>query len=387
MVRIDCLIFGYRKLKIDPADLSSVTSVLLRSSIPSRINSDGTLTVRERDFEKIKTLFSGRIDFEHSEPLGLAGKYKLLPHKAAYLSALVVSLALVLLLSSIVWDVRVEGNENIPDSEIRLGLSECGFSVGNLWPMLNRSKIEAIYLEKEKRISWINLNRRGSVAYVTVIENDEEEEKEEDRYEYSNIISGCDCVIEEITVKRGTAAVKPGDVVKKGDVLIIGVLPEEAGGGFCSAEGSVIGRISDKITVEADRNYEKTVAKNKRVYSVTLNFFKFSLNIFKLYGNLTNKCVIIETEKTYSLFGRCKLPFSVSIKYIPEYITEEAVYSDEELVQIASSRLDALTAARLSTSDLLRIRSYGEFTDNGYVISSDIVFLSEVSQTTEFRIE
>ena len=66
MVKIDALIFGYRRLKIDPVDLSVFTSLLIRASIPSVINNDGTLTVRERDFEKTKELMSGRIDFTYS---------------------------------------------------------------------------------------------------------------------------------------------------------------------------------------------------------------------------------------------------------------------------------------------------------------------------------
>ena len=37
---------------------------------------------------------------------------------------------------------------------------------------------------------------------------------------FSNIVADRDGIIEEITVKKGYATVKPGDVVKKGDILI-----------------------------------------------------------------------------------------------------------------------------------------------------------------------
>ena len=53
MGKINYLIFGYRKLKFEPSDLSSVTSLLLKNAIPSVINNDGTVTVRERDIKKI----------------------------------------------------------------------------------------------------------------------------------------------------------------------------------------------------------------------------------------------------------------------------------------------------------------------------------------------
>ena len=387
MVGIDCLVFGYRKIKISPDNLSDATSLLLRGSIYSKINSDGTLTVRERDFVQISNLFKGRIDFEYSNPLGVYGKFKLLPYKPAFISSIIISLVLIIFLSNFVWDIRIEGNENIPASEIKLGLMECGLTVGDFWPFIDRGLVESHYSEIEERVSWININRRGSVAYVKIIERENSNKTEENDAGFSNLVSSYDCVIEEITVRRGTAVVKPGDVVKKGDILIVGVLPEESGGGFCSAEGSVVGRINESVSALVDRKYEKTTQKNKKIYSISINFFKFSLNIFKLYGNLTNKCDIIETEKTYSLFSDTRLPFSISIKYIPQYEVTEAFYSDEELIKIASTRLDALTASRLYFSDLLKIKSQGQFTENGYLISSDIIYLSEVTERREFNVK
>ena len=387
MVGIDCLVFGYRKIKISPEDLSKATSILLRSAITSRINSDGTLIVRERDIIKISDLFKGRVVYKYSKPLGLYGKLKLIPHKGAYISAIVISLLLIYALSNFVWDIRIEGNGSIPSSEIKLGLMECGLAVGDFWPFVERSQVESKFSDIEDRISWININRRGSVAYVKIIERDASEEKEEDELFFSNLVSAYNCIIEEITVKSGTAVVKPGDVVKKGDILIVGVLPEESGGGFCSAEGSVVGRINESICSFVDRKYEKITQKTKKIYSISINFFKFSLNIFKIYGNLTHKCDIIDTEKTYSLFSDNRLPFSISVKYIPEYETNEALYSDDELIKVASARLDALTASRLYLSDLLKIKSQGEFTEDGYLISSEIVYLSEVAERKGFNVK
>jgi sporulation protein YqfD len=387
MVRIDCLIFGYRRIAISPDDLSLATSILIRSSLPSRISTDGCLIIRERDFLKLQALFKGRIEFECSDTLGLYGKIKRLRHKTALICAGIVSLLLLIVSSNTVWDVRIEGNVNIPSADISLRLEECGLAVGDLWSGIDRSDVELKYLDSDERISWININRRGSVAYVSVIEGETDEGGKEEGFRYSNIVASTDCVIEEITVYHGMAMVKPGDVVKKGDVLIVGVLPEGAGGGFCAADGMVVGRINDKISVEVDRKYEKTALKENKIYSISLNFFKKSLNIFKLYGNLTNKCDIIDTEKTYLLFGKCRLPFSVSISYLPSYSSIEAEYTDEELPSVASSRLDGLIAARLCLSDLLRIRTYGEFTEKGYRMWSEMVYLSDVSKQVEFKVE
>ena len=61
MVRIDCLIFGYRRIRISPEDLSLASSILIRAAVSSRIDHDGTVIIRERDFGKIQGIFKGRI--------------------------------------------------------------------------------------------------------------------------------------------------------------------------------------------------------------------------------------------------------------------------------------------------------------------------------------
>ena len=387
MVRIDAVVFGYRKLKISPDQLSLLTSILIRASIPSIINNDGTVTVRERDFERIKELISGRIDFSFSDPLGLYGRWKGYKYKIALVISVLLSIISVLFLSGLVWDIRVEGNERITDSQVVLGLSDAGFSIGDMWHTKDLSKIEADFLDCSNDVAWININRRGSVAYVRIIESEEDTEDVKLCDKPSNIVATADCVIEEITVKRGIAAVKPGDTVRKGDILVIGAYPEEMGGGFCRAEASVIGRINDSISVEIDREYEKKTASKQKLYSITLNIFKFSLNIFKKYGNLTNDCAIIEDEIKYSLFNTAKLPLSVRRVYVVEYDGVIGKYSDEQLVKIASDRLTSMRLSRLAGADLLRIRTEGRFTDSGYILTSDMVFLSEVGVQVDFDIE
>ena len=92
MVRIDCLIFGYRKLKIDADDLSKITSIFINNGISSTISKDGTIIVRERDYNKIRGIMQGRMVIRASDPMGLYGKWIKLRHKKTLLVSLVISL-------------------------------------------------------------------------------------------------------------------------------------------------------------------------------------------------------------------------------------------------------------------------------------------------------
>ena len=387
MARIDCIIFGYRKIKIPPECTAKVTTRLLHLGISAMIANDGSFTVRERDREKTRSALSG-IEYTESECLGLLGAYRRIKNKPLVFTAVFVALLITLLSSSVVWDVRIDGNERLADTEIERELERCGLEVGRPWWSLERSRIENELLSSCGDIAWININRRGSVAYVTVVEKENVGENiSESTGGYANIVASADCVIEEITVKRGVAVVKQGDTVRRGDLLISGALPEEAGGGFCFAEGTVTGRRSDTVSVAVEREYEKKSEKSKKIASLAIKIFNFSANIFKNYGNSGDECDIIKEIKTFSLFGKAPLPLCISVEYAVEYSSERCEYTDAELVSVASARLSVLTETALSSSDLLKIRTHGTFTDTGYVMSNDLVYTTEVGEALGFDAE
>ncbi len=388
MVRIDCLIFGYRKITLSPEDLSTATSLLLRRGIYSKFNSDGTITVRERDIDKVKAAFGMKFEYQVSDMQGLYGIYRKTRSKTAIFLGAFIILILCIISANTVWDVRVDGNERIPDSAVVHLLSECGFSVGDSWIFSDTAECENSFLSASPDISWININRRGSVAYVTVIEKAKSDSVEEaPKTGYANVIAAYDGVIEEITVTRGVAMVKPGDVVKAGDLLISGIIPDELGGGYCYAEGRVSALMEDTLEVNVSRNYEKSEKKSEKILTLTLKIFNFSINLFKKYGNQDEECDIIEDKDSFSLFGKCKLPIEIISTYAPTYEKSEASYTDTELVEIASSRLSSKLHLALLSSDLMKIKTYGEYTDDGYRMSSDILYSTDIGKEAPFSVE
>ena len=153
-----------------------------------------------------------------------------------------IVLLLRLLTAGRVWDIRIEREEGDSDFSSALileELEEAGLAVGDRWSRIDRDGVETALLSSSSHIGWVSITRTGAVAHVKVREKTKfrgEPVAEEDGY--ANIVAAFDCVIEEITVVRGFAVVSVGDTVRAGDLLISGILPEEAGGGFCRAEGS-----------------------------------------------------------------------------------------------------------------------------------------------------
>lgn len=386
--RIDLLIFGYRKIRVDKEDSSRVATSLLHASIPSRINSDGSFSVRERDLARLKQELDGKVEYEISEPRGLYGAYLRLENKATVFSAIGVCIFLCAMSSLLVWDVRIEGNTAIPSAAIEYALSEAGLSIGDVWFNIDKNDVERNLLELEPTLSWVNVNRRAGVAYVRVAERHSSEGTQDDKRDgYANVVASCDCVIEEIRVVRGVAAVKRGDTVKAGDLLISGIISTENGTTACYAEGEVIGRMNDRVSVDVAREYETKSVKNEILIRRDVKIFDFAINIFKRYRNLNDECDIIEDVKVFSLFGKCRLPIKTVSVYALEQDTSTAVYSDPRLVSLATARLNSATLKRLVGADLLKIKTGGAFTDSGYSMYSDIEFLGEVGEASPFELE
>ena len=97
---------------------------------------------------------------------------------------------------------------------------------------------------------WVNARIEGGTLKIKVEEKVSPKIKEEnENKEFKNIVASMDGEIKRIYTTSGTAVVKEGDVVKKGDILIIPQQGIEGGEYEVDAEGEVT----------ANTFYEKTI--------------------------------------------------------------------------------------------------------------------------------
>lgn len=378
--RIGRRIFGYRLFNFKPEDLPGVATIALRSGISADIDPSGVVTVGEGERGRFCALVDGRFEYSETIPLGVRGfLYRNRKRYGVFLGG-IFFIFLIIFSSGRVWDVRVSGAERYSETEILDELSSCGLSVGDSWRRLNTSEIENKLLSYSERISWININRRGTVAYVDVVEKHKVAEVLPD-YECASIVASVDCVIEDITVKRGHAVVKRGDAVKRGDVLISGIIPSELGGGFCVAEGSVVGRASDSVSVEIPRNHTVSVPVSQKTVGLTLKILNFSINILNNYGNSYTGCDIIDSKRDVWLFGKWRLPVCVERKVAVFSSSHSETLSDSRLVLDARECMESALDERLMDVQLIEISTVGYFTDTGYTMISRIVYDVNVGYT------
>ena len=378
------LIFGYRRIFFKEENASLILTLLLRGGVRAKFVSKGELLLSQRDFVKAREILSDKFEYTFSEIKGFRGVLEKSKRRYGFFAAIFILAALSFFSYNTVFDIRVNGNEQMTEQEVLDELEAAGFSVGSSWIFSDRTDIEARVLAKSENIGWINVNRRGSVAYIEIIEK-RTSGAQKPTYKYANVIADRDCVIEEITVKKGYATVKVGDTVRRGDVLISGV-PIDATGSFCIAEGTVIGRVNESLEVVCEKKQTVRIEKDEKLRGFSVKILDFPINIFKIYGNSVSECDIIERKTDFVLFGK-RLPVVFSRSYTKSYTEEKAELSESELFSLARNKTAEKILAAVGDGELLKARSHGALNSEEYKMITEIVYIKNVSQHMPFEVQ
>ena len=386
MARLDEYLFGYRFGQVDTADTAKLASALLRLGASSTLYPCGKFSIKEKDTARFQKSVGGRIRYQLGDVRGARGFLLRCKDRYGFFIALLMLLLVFLFTRTLIWDVRIEGNETLTRDEVMGALEDVGFTTGTSWNKIDKSFVEASLLASHPEIAWISLNRRGTVAYVELIESENVGEEKEIYPLCSNIVADRDGVIEDITVKSGQAVVKVGDVVRAGDVLISGVIESESGLILCRAEGEVRARSATDISAIAERFVTEKESISRRLLHARILLFNFSINIFKNYGNRENSCDIIEEIRSFALFDKYRLPIRLEISRSVEYEETVLTRSESEMIEAARRELDGKIYSMFKDADVIGLGTSGEFKDDVFYLRSRVVYSTDIGKESAIEI-
>lgn len=254
---------------------------------------------------------------------GLYFALRRLTRRRVLIFGTVIFAAALLLSSSFIWTVRVDGNENMTESEIKFLAESCGLKQGVVKYKVNTRKFEEAALLSEPRLAWIYPEVKGTVLYIHVREKTEFSPPEDVKAP-CEVVARRSGVIEKITVKRGRALVKKGDTVTKGRVLI-------TGDGYLHADGSVTASFwvqkTKKLTGE--KRVTRYTGREKTRYTVKIG--DFGMRLAFSGKKPFDECEITESTKNLVIFGDIPLPVTVKSEHCKEtYTVKEKITAEEE---------------------------------------------------------
>lgn len=247
-------------------------------------------------------------------------------------------------LSLFIWDISIEGEYTNTKEIILEYLESQGVYNGVLKRNINCQNIEEKIRKEYKDIGWVSAEIRGTRLLLKITETNIIK-KNEEKVEPHHIIATKNGIITSIVTRKGTPKVKIGDIVKKGDIIVSGII-EIIRDNTEIINKEVVPSDAD-IRMKTIYNYKDSLPLNYIKKDYTLESKKgFAISIFNrkiiLYKPLKkyNKYDIIVNDNNIKLSENFYLPIIFHVTEYKEYFENDSVYSEEEAIKIVQDKIN-----------------------------------------------
>lgn len=227
-------------------------------------------------------------------------------------------------------------------------------------------------MERED-ISWVGIDVKGTNLIVKINEADKSPEII-DINEICNIVADKDGEISKMIVKQGTARVKVGDVVKKGDLLVEGVME-----GAYTGVRDVHAMADIQVKKTAEKQEKQNLVQNVEVKTgneekiIEIKFHKFKINLHKRLLNFQKYDTIITTKKL-KFFSNYYLPIEISKITNLETKQEQKEYTVPELTEKIKLELEQKLNEELGLDSLEGIEENLEVNVEGNEVFVKLIY-------------
>lgn len=386
-------IFGKIKITVSSTQKNQAMNVILINSLSyksANIMSDGTLEIiiLTSWLDRFKSSFENNaIEAEYGIPYGILASVEKYRKRWGVLAGLFILVLSVFISSKFVWRIEIFGNSTVSDEEIISSLEKVGCRLGTFIPRINYDKLHNEFLLECGDISWISVNIDGNVAHVMVRERLYEENKD-NKKTYTNVVAKYDGQIALVQLYEGKKIISIGDVVKKGDILISGVIDSQSQGvRYVHADGEIKAYVNKEILIKipfntSEKVYTGVVHKNK-----SIKIFSKIINFFTKNKNYDDFCDRIDTRRKVTIFGNIELPIEILQEKYYEYKYVDKTYTIDEIVDVAFAELRYRMDKELKNAELISKNISTSYDSEYFYISCNLYCLEDIATLVEFQVD
>jgi similar to stage IV sporulation protein len=321
-----------------------------------------------RDFFRLRPLLRGTNCRVH-----VVGRYGFpfflnkLVRRKMFLAGIFCFVVVLFALSSVVWRVDVKGNERIKTSDILQAAREEGVYRFQWKYRLKESDDLARRLQiRLPGTAWVGVHIEGTRVLIEVVETTRPEERE--LMSPRHLIAAKDAMITQIFAETGKPVVRPNMNVKKGDVLISGLIGDGASQQAVVAKGVVRGIVWEEAEVEIPLTLKRKVYTGE---TKTRSYLVIGDRGVQLtgYGKIPFAQYEIRSERSALQWRNHLLPFGWLKETVMEARLEEVALDPGEAERIALEQARAEVVVQAGPDAVLKgekILLHGK-TDSGKV--------------------
>lgn len=293
-MNIPTMIFlrGYLKLTVRGEHVEAFINALAEAGTPVwDVRPTGTHSAEFKlllnDFKGLRPLLKrtgcrSRILERHGLPFRAL---RLLKRKV-FVVGVVMFFAILMALSSMVWNVSVEGNETIASEDIlEVAKQEGVYPYQWIFRLKSLDKLSTNLTTRLPGTSWVGVERNGTSIRIQVVEASVP--KKPELLSPRHLVSTSDAVITYIYAEKGVPKVQINSRVKKGDILISGILGDTENAKSVVAKGEVKGLVWHEYEIEVP------LVKKRKIYT----------------GEASKKSYLVLGNRAVQLWGYGDVPF------------------------------------------------------------------------------
>lgn len=265
-----------------------------------------------------------------------------LRRRVALLVTAVCCFALLAASSLFVWDIRVEGNEQVSTGEILRALAGCGVEPGAFWPGWSSDEIRNSVILDIPELAWLGVSVDSSRAVIRVRERTEAPELVNSEG-MGSVTARTTGIIDSMRVYQGAPLVAVGDAVVAGETLVSGEMPSEVGDTrYVRASAEIKARTWYEMSASAPLEYSGLEQSDCRARWALVIGDK-RINFYLGSSQTPTGCGKIITEYPLAWESVFTLPVTLVREQTLEYDSAAAAEDEEEL----SGRLEAVLRSTL----------------------------------------
>lgn len=294
-------------------------------------------------------------------------------------------LAIVYLLSLRVWCVRVTGDCPCPPGQLESALAAEGVSRGVWKSTIEPKTVADRVMLRFPDIRWMSVNLRGSAAEISV-QKKVRKPKIAELSNICNIKASATGQILSMKVFAGAPAVKKGDAVVEGQLLVSAVVEDQLGGSTLThASAEVIAETSRTLNISVALSQKKSVPTGRAVLRRNLDLFGLSLPV-TLQRKPGAGWNVSRRAYDVSLFGT-PLPLGIYEERWDEARTETFTLTKEGARALAKKQLAAKTAPILNKGKILTTRIVEKWEKNTLTESVNLTCEENIAQESPIFIK
>lgn len=247
---------------------------------------------------------------------------------------------LLFYLSCFIWEIEFQGNRRYTDDTLSHFLESYQVQCGTKKNRISCEGLEEALREKYPQITWVSVRLRGTKLLIRIKENEIPEEQAEQEEIPCDLIASADAVITSMIVRRGVPAVKVGDRVTKGQLLVSGTIPvlDDAGTETARyrvrADADVVGIRSRTERKDVPLWHSVAVPTGRERTGVSAAFGPYSFVWLLPSLRKTDWQTFVEYHTFFLPLGD-GIPISIGTVRSREVSLSECPYGKEELMEMA----------------------------------------------------